>query len=805
MQVSYNWLQQYIDIPWSPIELAEQLTMGGVEVDRITNRAEKLSGVVSGRIVRVEKHPNADKLLVCHIDIGLPQLVAIVTGATNVFEGAIVPTALAGAELPTGQQIELTDFRGVASAGMLCSALELGIDNKMVAPDLRDGIYILPDHVLPGEDIRAVLGLDDHVVQLELTPNRSDCLSLIGVAYEVAALTEQEIMWPKLQPLTCEVRHPEIRIDINAPDLCNTYLGLVVNNVRVGPSPLWMQNALQAAGMRPINNLVDITNYVLLELGQPLHAFDLDKLAGKQIDVRRAKPGEKIITLDGVTRSLVDSDLVIADADDAVALAGIMGSQKAEVTEATERVLLESAYFDYKSVRRSSRRLGLRTDASSRFDKGVDPGRIMIALQRVAQLLRELDCGEAELKAVGVPTTMPLKQKISLRPERVSQLLGVNIEQAEMRSLLERLGLTVNDQTTPWQVIAPSRRGDLQEEVDLIEEIARLYGFANIPHGQMHGPTIQGQLTDRQKAKRDIRQQLLGLGLTEVLTLSFTNPRQVAKVVGSEHPWTDGLMLANPLSNDRSMMRPSLLFGLLNVLAYNAARQEHDFAIFEVASVFTQRPEQPLGQPLEPLHLGVACLGKQTHDWQSAGRPYDFFYMKGLLETILAANGFNELVWQKSDATFLHPGRSAAIYWQGKNLGYAGELHPQIAEQYGLRQRAVVAELTLEPILAQAGAIPLYSGIPRYPAVARDLAIVVEQNITAAEVARVIRKAAGDLLIDLQLFDVYQGDQIAGSRKSLAYALLFQSKERTLLDAEVSAVHQTIVDALATQLGAKLR
>lgn len=805
MQVSYRWLKQYVDIPWGPEELAQQLTLGGIEVDQVEYRAAGLSGVVTGRIVRLEPHPNADKLQICTMDVGQPELITIVTGADNVFEGAIVPTALVGAKLPTGQEIGHADFRGVASAGMLCSADELGIDKKMVPPEMRDGIYILPNTVAPGADIREVMGLDDYVLELGLTPNRSDCLSMLGVAYEVAALSNQQVRLPELLPIATEATHSEVEVDIVAPDLCPGYLGLVVNNVSVGPSPLWMQNALQAAGLRPISNLVDITNYVLLELGQPLHAFDLDKLAGKQICVRRAQAEEKITTLDNVPRHLTADDLVIADKEATVAIAGIMGSQSAEVSEQTQRVFLESAYFDYKSIRRSSRRLGLRTDASSRFDKGVDPGRVLMALKRAAQLMQELGCGQPETIAVGQLADVPTQQVIGLRPERVERLLGVSIDLGEMRVLLERLGLSVDASREPWQIIAPSRRSDLQIEVDLIEEIARLYGLAKIPVGKMSGPTMQGHLTECQLAEQNLRKQLLGLGLTEVLTLSFVNPREVAQIVGPDHLWNRGLVLKNPLSSERSLMRPTLLVGLLNVLGYNAARQQQDLAIFEIANVFRPRPEAQLGQPEEPLQLGLACMGKLPHDWHSGETDYDFHYLKGLLVTLLAKQRVVDLEWQRADETFLHPGRSAAIYWNGICLGYLGELHPDVAEQYGLKHRAVVGELTLEPVLVQASRVPLFQGIPRYPAVVRDLAVVVDQSITAAQVAQVIKQAAGELLIDLQLFDVYQGQQVTGQRKSLAYSLVLQSRERTLLEAEIAAILEQVINELQTQLGAKLR
>ncbi|HHW98587.1 MAG TPA: phenylalanine--tRNA ligase subunit beta, partial [Firmicutes bacterium] len=512
-----------------------------------------------------------------------------------------------------------------------------------------------------------------------------------------------------------------------------------------------------------------------------------------------------ITTLDDVERQLTTDDLVIADAERAVAIAGIMGSQVAEVTEQTQRVFLESALFDYKSVRRSSRRLGLRTDASSRFDKGVDPARVIMALERAAQLFKQLNCGAPESIAVGQVPDVPVQQVISLRPERVEQLLGMAIGHDEMQRLLERLGLKVDSSSLPWQVVAPSRRSDLQIEVDIIEEVARLYGLDKLPVGKMSGPLMRGALTPYQQAEQNLRHQLLGSGLSEILTLSFINPKEVIQVVGVEHPWNEGLLLKNPLSTERSLMRPSLLFGLLQVLKYNAARQQQDLAIFEIANVFRPRPGAPLGQPDEPLHLGMACMGQMPHNWHSAAIEYDFFYLKGVLVNLLAKQGVRNLEWRRAEEKFLHPGRSAAIYWNGSYLGYLGELHPDVAELYDLKQRAMVAEITLAPVLKQAGEIPLFQGIPRYPAVVRDLAVVVDRQVTAAQVAQVIKEAAGDLLVDLELFDVYQGEQVADQQKSLAYTLVLQSRERTLLDAEVAELQERVIKELSNQLGAKLR
>ena len=767
MQISYNWLQQYIDLPWSATELAQRLTMAGIEVEQVIYRADALAGVVTGRIIKLEPHPNADKLQICTLDVGQSSPLTIVTGADNVFENAIVPVALDGAALPTGQEICHTDLRGVLSAGMLCSAEELAIEKKMVPSDMHDGIYILPADVAPGLDIRQVMGLDDYILELDLTPNRADCLSLLGLAYEISALSGQEIKLPSLVALESESPETDIAVEVVADDICPGYLGLVVDNVRIGKSPLWMQNALQAAGLRPINNLVDITNYVLLELGQPLHAFDLDAIEGQKILVRQAEPGEQITTLDGMERTLSSNNLVIADRQQAVAIAGVMGGLQAEVKEGTQRVFLESAYFDYKSIRRTSRELGLHTDASSRFDKGVDPGRVLMALQRAAYLISELECGQPHMVTVGSMQGISMQQKIRLRPQKVEQLLGVAIDASTMRTLLERLQLHVNDEVDPWIVTTPSRRLDLQEEVDLVEEIARLYGYENIPARSMQGPVMRGGLSARQAAVRSMRRQLVGLGLTEVVTLGFVNPQEIVRLVGPQHPWNRGLRLQNPLTLDRSMMRPSLLTGLLGVLTHNAARQQHDMAIFEMANVFRPQPGAGLQQPLEPLHLGIACMGGHSRGWQGDTVVYDFFYVKGVLETLFQKFDMNDVAWLATSKPFLHPGRAAIVQWQGEAIACMGELHPDILEHYGLKQRAVIAEVNLEVVLQQAGTISLFKPLPRYPAVERDLAIVVDKHVAAAQVEDIIWRAGGDLLIDLSLFDVYEGEQIDSGKKVL--------------------------------------
>lgn len=808
MQISYRWLENYVKIPWNAKELAEQLTLGGVAVDAVNYRGQQLSGVYTGLITELTPHPNADKLQVCQLDMGVTRpALCIVTGATNVFVGAVVPVAVDGAQLPIGKGILEADFRGVLSQGMLCSADELGMEKKVVPPEMRDGIYILPTDVPLGRDIKEVMALDDYVLELDLTPNRSDCLSVLGTAFEVGALAARPVQQPPLRKLKQAASHPAISVTItDAADLCPGYLGLVVEAVEIGPSPLWMQNALQAADLRPINNLVDITNYILLELGQPLHAFDLDQLQGQSIIVRRAQAGEEIVTLDDSTRRLDPDMLVIADAQRSVAVAGVMGGSDTEVTAKTHRVFLESAIFQPQSIRRTSRRLGLRTDASSRFDKGVDPARAIMALERAAHLISELGCGIPEDTMVGALPVVSFEQRISLRPARVNQLLGTDISETEMIEILRRLGLSVDHTAVPWKVVAPSRRPDLVDEVDLVEEIARLHGYHQIPISTMSGLVLQGEMTPRQQMISRLRQSALGGGLTEVVCLSFINPKVIADVVGASHPWNQTLRLQNPLTQERSVMRPSLLFGLLDVLAYNSARQQLDLAIFELANVFTPLAGGELRQPQEPLKLGLAAAGQAPADWQSVPIDYDFFFAKGQVEGLLQPYGVTSIDWQPTTQfAFLHPGRAATVSWQGVELGFVGELHPDTMDYYGLRKRTIVAELNLEPLLRQAGHVPLYQGMPRFPAVARDLAVTVDESIPANQVAACIREAAGELLAELRLFDVYQGEQVSSGKKSLAYSLVLQSQERTLLEEDMATLHSRVIAHLAKELGALLR
>jgi phenylalanyl-tRNA synthetase beta chain len=798
-------LKNYVRIPWQPKELADRLTLGGVAVDAVDYRAERLSGVYAGAIVELSPHPNANKLQICRLDMGSDrQPLTIVTGATNVFVGARVPVAVDGAELPIGQEIYASDFRGVLSQGMLCSAEELGLPRKVVPPEMRDGIYLLPDDVPLGADIRQVMQLSDYLLELDLTPNRSDCLSMLGTAYEVAALCGETVKLPALADLGSVQTHDAIRVQVADPDLCPGYLGLVIENVQIGPSPLWMQNALQAADLRPINNLVDITNYILLELGQPLHAFDLDQLQGSQIVVRRATADEQIVTLDDVTRNLDQDMLVIADAERAVGIAGVMGGAETEVKPSTRRVFLESAWFKPESIRRTSRRLGLRTDASSRFDKGIDPARAIMALQRAAQLVQQLGCGQPDTVMVG-ELHASFEQRISLRPERVNQLLGTDISEPEMLTILQRLGLSVSTAESPWLVIAPSRRPDLVDEIDLVEEIARLHGYDRIPVRTMSGPVLQGGRTPRQQMIYQLRQFMLGFGLDEVVSMSFINPETISDVVGADHEWNRAMRLQNPLTKERSVMRPSLLFGLLDTLSYNVARQQNDLAVFELANVFMPLQQGELCQPEEPLHLALAASGQAQGSWQRNGIIYDFFYIKGLLEGLLRPYGIC-LEWQAiNDVAYLHPGRAARVFWHGQALGVVGELHPNVMEQFDLRKRAIIAEINLEPVLNRAGFVPIYQGMPRFPGVERDLAVTVDESIPAERVAECIREAAGELLVELRLFDVYQGEQVAAGKKSMAYALTLQSPERTLQEEDIAALHTRVLTQLAQKLSALLR
>ena len=799
MLVPLSWLGDYVDIDRDAVSLAEALTEAGLKVEAIHRPDAEIDGVLVGQVLSILPHPNADKLVV--VEVAIPPVVRhIVCGAHNFAVGDKVPVAIPGAHLPGDIVIERTRIRGESSDGMLCSARELGLG------DDHSGILILPAETPPGEEVTKVLGLDEIVLEIEVTTNRPDAMSLLGIAREVAAITGREIRLPSLRmarggrdgaPVEELV---ELRVEDEAG--CPRYLARAVTGVTPGPSPDWVQRRLSAAGVRPISNVVDATNYALLVTGHPMHAFDLDRLAGPGIVVRRARAGERIVTIDGTTRELVAEDLVIADAARPVALAGIMGGRDSEVSPTTTRVLLESAYFDPATVLRSSKRHGLRSEASARFERGVDPNNVPYAAELACALIQEWAGGES---APGTIDRYPHPVEpwtLTLRPERVNQVLGTSLGLDQMVDDLRRLGLKPVSEDALIKVTVPTRRPDLRAEWDLIEEIARLTGLDNIPSRIPAGARVGG-LDRNQRLLRQVRTVLTGAGVFEAYTNSLIGPSDLEKMgYPPTHPARQALRLDNPLGVDESLLRPSLLPGLLAAAARNVARRNLCVQLFEVGRCFTAIEDRPL--PAESVRLGLVVHGPIPQQWHTASRELDFFDLKGLVEVLMEALRI-DFTFTPVQRELFKEGRSAALVASGGPYGVVGELVTATTERYGFPSRVYAAELELAPLLALAADPADAKEPPRFPPVLLDLAVVVPEGVEAAEVLEVARSGTGALLAEVQIFDVYRGEQVPEGRKSLALSLTFVRADRTLTQEEAVAARDRIASALRRRFGAEVR
>ncbi|NMB45004.1 MAG: phenylalanine--tRNA ligase subunit beta [Firmicutes bacterium] len=794
MRVSYDWLQEYVDVDIEVPKLAELLTLSGSEVESTGPVGNNLDErIIVGQITELKLHSDG-KLLTATIDIDGESL-TVVTGAPNVAVGQKVALALVDSVLPGGQTIETISFGGVKSYGMLCSEQELALG------DDASGILVLPTDTPVGIPLGEALALDDMIIDLEIYPNRPDCLSVIGIAREVAAITGNPLRFPDV---TVKEAGPSIEeltsITVEDTTLCPFYSARVIRNIKVGPSPLWLQRRVAAGGMRPINNVVDITNFVLLEMGQPLHAFDYDRLAENRVVVRQARPGEGITTLDQETRVLDPETLVIADAQKPVCIAGIMGGANTEVNSETNDILLEAAIFEGVNIRRTSRRLGLRSEASARFERGLDPAGVTRALDRAAQLLAEIAGGEICEGTIIVTDLQLQEQVVTLRPSRCNKLLGADIPRDDMIRILRSLQFGVRDKGEQLEVTVPSHRLDIEVEADLIEEVARLYGYdritSTLPQGiAQGGENYRLQITDL------IRTVLVGAGLTEIMTYSFDSPVSYEKLrLPENHEFRQAVTIQNPLTEDWSILRTSLAPHLLEVLQHNAQRQHSDLQIFEIGSVYV--PDRlPLDkQPEERLSLGIALMGEYPREWGYAPRTADFFDLKGLVEVVFDKLGLS-CEWENGESPALHPGRCAAIKLGDTQVGIIGEVHPAVSGNWELPSKAYIAELSLESIIPHVSAHKRVDRLPRYPAVARDLALLVPDTIPAQRILEVMHAAGGDLVKQITLFDVYEGRQIPFGYRSLAYSILYQAADRTLTDGEVEAVEDGIITHLETELG----
>ncbi|VEI06869.1 phenylalanine--tRNA ligase subunit beta [Kurthia zopfii] len=802
MYVSLNWLSKYVDISgFEPEELAEKITRAGIEVDAVEHLSSGLKKLMVGEVKEKVKHPEADKLNICQVDFGEEELSQIVCGAPNVAVGQKVIVARPGAHLPGGK-IKKAKLRGEVSHGMICSLQELGVEGKVVPKAYAEGIYVLPAETPVGADPVEVLGLNDVVLELGLTPNRSDAMSMLGVAYEVAAILDREIKLPETTHETSSAKAADkIKVVVEAKEQNPLYAAKVVENVTIGESPLWLQQSLMAVGVRPLNNVVDITNYILMEYGQPLHAFDYDALETGEIVVRLANEGENIKTLDGKERTLKASNLVITNGKAPVAVAGVMGGFDSEVTEKTTTVVIESAYFEGLSVRYTSKDLGLRSDASARFEKGIDPERILPAAERAAKMMAEIAGGTVLEGTVVVDELDKTPSRVVVSPDFINSRLGMKISLNEMVSILTRLRFNVETANGLLIVDAPTRRQDIKIEEDIVEEIARMYGYDEIPKTIPVAETIAGGLTPYQEIRRVSRHHLEGSGLYQALTYSLTSDELSQKYALKKEETTRLLM---PMSEDHSTLRQSLLPHLIEAAVHNVSRQVSSVALYETGSVFLGKGED--GLPNEVEHLAIVMTGKWVdHAWQGEHKAVDFFVLKGIIEGLIEKLGLTARVqYASTKQEGMHPGRTAEILLDGEKVGFLGQLHPKEQKEMGLKD-TYVAEMSFKQ-LANVSVEPLVcTPIPRFPSISRDIALVVDQTVEAGTIEAVITEAGGQLLKSVQVFDLYEGSNMAEGKKSLAFTLKYFDPIKTLTDEEVVAVHDLVLAALQSNLSVELR
>ncbi|WP_434133024.1 phenylalanine--tRNA ligase subunit beta [Sporomusa sphaeroides] len=808
MRASIKWLQDYVEIKETPEKLADMLTMAGIPVEAVERLGQNISGVVTGKVLEMLPHPDADKLSVCKVDIGT-EVVTIVTGATNVRQDNIVPVATVGASLPNGMSIQPTKLRGLLSNGMLCSTEELAIDNKLVSPEARNGIYILPADTEIGIDIRSALGLDDVVLEFELTANRADCFSIIGIAREIAVLTGASLKKPmlNLKEAGTEKANNMTSIQIEDSNLCSRFAARILTNIKVGPSPAWMQHRIQAAGMRPINNVVDVTNFVMLELGQPMHAYDYNLLARHSLIVRKPNPGEKLTTLDGVKRELAPDMLVIADAVQAVGIAGVMGGLATEVTANTQNVLLEAASFKGASIRRTSRALGLRSEASGRFERGVDTANVIKALDRAATLLEDMGACQVCPGIVDTYPEMQLPKQIVFTPKQINSYLGTNIPANVIVDILKRLEFEVDAGPEKITVTVPTWRGDVTLPADICEEIARIYGYHNVPSTTPAGSMLQGKQNYSQNLVDKVKTVLTGSGFSEIISLSFSHPDTFDKLnIPADSRLRQAIEVLNPITDDFPILRTTLLGGVMDTIVRNLSRKNEDLKIYEVGAVYCPETLPLSDLPQEPLMLCGAMLGKrQAMAWNQGRDNVDFFDAKGAVEAILeglAIAGYSVAIGQNPS---LHPGKTAVIQKDGDVLGMIGEVHPAVLDAYAITKKVYVFELHIATLIKHAAIKPDYQSLPKFPAITRDLAVVLPEHIPACEVTAAIITNGGSLLTAVQLFDVYTGQQVTKGFRSLAFSLTFQANDRTLTDIEIDEYYKKIVAALESTFAAKLR
>lgn len=806
MNTSLNWIKAMVPgLEVTDQEFRDAMTLSGTKVENFTAFDKNLDKIVVGQIESVEKHPDADKLVICQVNVG-SETVQIVTGAPNIpvgSSGQKVPVVLDGGRVAGGHdggalpedgiKIKKGKLRGVESFGMMCAIEELGSSREFYPDAPENGIYILGDDAQVGEDAVHYLGLDDTVFEYEITNNRVDCYSIIGIAREAAATFRK----PFTPPVVTETGNAEdindyVKVDVEATDLCSRYTARLVKNIKLAPSPKWMQRRLASAGIRPINNIVDITNYVMEEYGQPMHAYDYDTLAGGKIVVRRAKDGEKFMTLDGQERTLDSDMLMICDGEKAVGLAGIMGGENSKITDDVKTMLFEAATFDGTNIRKATKRLGLRTDASGKFEKGLDPENALAAMNRACQLIEELGAGEIVGGVVDVYPNKKERVRVPFEPERINALLGTNVSVEEMLGYFKMLELDYDE--AKQELIIPTFRQDLLRTADIAEEVARFFGYANIPTTLPHGASTMGKISFKQRVEDVAGEIAQFCGFSQAMTYSFESPKVFDKLkLAADAEERKTVVISNPLGEDFSIMRTMPLNGMLNSLATNYNRRNKDVKLYELAKVYV--PVEGEDLPDERVQFTLGFYGDG-----------DFFTMKGVVEEFLEKIGMSARPEYDPEAgkTFLHPGRQAEILYKDTVIGYLGEVHPDVADTYGLGERTYIAVLDLPEILPFASFDRKYEGIAKFPAVTRDISMVMPKTVLVGEVEKIIEKRGGKLLEKYNLFDIYEGAQIKEGFKSVAYTISFRAKDRTLEDKDIQPIMEKILGDLSG-MGIELR
>ena len=809
MRTSLKWIKDLVpgieDL--TPQEYLDAMTLSGSKGEYYVELDKNLENIVIGQILKIEKHPDADKLVICQVNVGQEEPVQIVTGAPNVFEGAVVPVVLAGGRVAGGHdgstppeegiKIKKGKLRGVPSNGMMCSIEELGSSRDMYPDAPENGIYIFKNRedIKPGDNAVKALGLDDAVIEYEITSNRVDCFSILGIAREAAVTFDKPFCPPVVEPTgNDEDVNDFISVEVNDTELCPRYTARVVKNIKVGPSPEWMQRRLAAQGIRPINNIVDITNYVMEEYGQPMHAYDLSTIAGQKIIVRRAEDNEKFVTLDGQERTLDSSMLMICDAEKPVGIAGIMGGENSMITDDVDAILFEAACFDGTNIRLSGKKLGMRTDAQSKFEKGLDPNNASAAIDRACQLIEVLGCGEVVGGMVDVYGKVKEPHEIPFQPERINRLLGTDLSAEQMLGYFKSLELEYDADRNV--MIIPTFRQDLLGTADLAEEVARFYGYSNIPSTLPSGESTSGKVSFKHRVEDVAKETAEFCGFSEGMTFSFESPKVFDKLrLDADDPLRQAITIANPQGEDYSIMKTTPLNGMLVSLARNFNRRNKDVKLYEMAKIYLPKSLPLTEYADERVQFTLGFYGEG-----------DFFTMKGVVEEFLERAGMHDIVDYdpNSGKSFLHPGRQANIIYQGKVIGYMGEVHPEVCENYDLKTRAYIAVLDMPVITEMATFDRHFKGIAKHPAVNRDISMVVKKDILVGQIEKVIREKGGHHLESYHLFDIYEGSQIKPGYKSVAYSITFRANDRTLEEKDITAAMDKIIAGLE-DLGIELR